>query len=44
VVYSASAGTLTIFITDVVTPTARDLATTERLYLSVAFQAEGNYS
>ena len=33
VVYSASARTLTVFITDTATPTAKDLATTEELQI-----------
>lgn len=33
VVYSASARTLTVFITDAATPTAKDLATTEELQI-----------
>lgn len=44
IAYSASAGTITLFITDVATPTAQDLLTTEELGIILCLQTEGVYT
>lgn len=43
VVYSSSAKTLTIFITDVATPTAADLSTSEQLWIDLKFSDSSVY-
>lgn len=44
IAYDASAGTITLFVTDVATPTAQDLLTTEELSIVLYLQSEGVYT